>query len=251
MLSQVADVSVTETDTALEAALLEVEEIHRLDPPYNVQLRIADRRAWFASRDFDDVRDAPDARHRIGPLPSRRAVAGLAAMTKLLAGCSPSRALRADAVGVPEAFAPERETFDRAWGVFAPKIPLLDAARALHPFEEEENEDPEDHWTPERVLRHLTRTLSGEGLVVRRARLLCLLPDARVTFQENGRAHRLGGTRVRPRSLHDRQLEFDAKKYDRLRVLASELRRVHVEGGLVEIEVGAHRLPIARVFSGL
>ena len=252
MLTQVADVSFTATETALEAALLEVDEIHRLDPPYNVQLRVAERRAWFASRDFDDVRDAPDAEHRIGPLPSRRAVAGLAAMTKLLAGAAPDVVLRAAAVGVSPAFAPEQAVFDEAWGRFAPSVPLLDAARALHPLQEEAAEEgTEDGWTLERLRRHLARTLAGEGLLVRRARLLCLLVDARVTFREDGRDRELGEACKRPRALRERQAAFDACTYDRIRVLATELRRVHLEGGAVAIEVGAHRLPVARLFAAL
>ncbi len=251
MLSQVADVAFTKTETALDAALLEVDEIHRLDPPYNVQLRVAGRRAWFASRDFDDVRDVPDSVHRIGPLPSRGAVAGLAAMTKLLAGEDPCAALRAGAVGVPAAFAPDRAVFDEAWNAFAPRIPLLEAGRALHPLHEEESGDEADGWTTERVLRHLHRTLAGQALLVRRARLVCLLADARVTFRENGRERRLGEGRRKARSRHDRQLEFGARTYDRLRVLATELRRIHLEGGYVRIEIGSHALPVASLFSAL
>src|SRR5262249_41535751 len=129
--------------------------------------------------------------------------------------------------------------------------PLLEAGRALHPLDEEETSDEDDGWTVERVRRHLVRTLAGEALLVRRARLLCLLVDARVTFVENGTCRRLGEEHTMPRSRHERQLGFDAKKYDRLRVLATELRRVHLEGGFVAIEVGAHRLPIASLFSAL
>jgi hypothetical protein len=252
MLSQAADVVFTPTETALEAALLEVEEIHLVDPPYNAQLRLAERRAWFASCDFADVRDAPDPTHRVGPLPSREAVAGLAAMTKLLAGEEPTPALRASAVRVPLAFAPDRAIFEEAWSSFAPRVPLRVAGRALHPFREEEtSEDAADVWTPERVRRHLARTLAGESLLVRRARLLCLLSEGRVTFREKGRQRRLGEERARPRSRHERQLEFDARKYDRTRVLATELRRVYLDGGFVEIRLGKHRLPVAGLFSAL
>jgi hypothetical protein len=251
MLSQAADVAFTATETALEAALLEVEEIHRLDPPYNTQLRIAERRAWFASRDFDTVRDAPDATHRIGPLPSATAVAGLGAMTKLLAGSEPTAALRAAAVRAPEAFSPDRALFEGVWRAFAPRVPLLVAGRALHPLHEEESDEATDAWTPERVRRHLTRTLAGESLLVRRARLLCLLADARVAFCEDGHDRRLGEEQARPRSRADRERGFDAKNYDRARVLATELRRVHLEGGHVEIRVGKHRLSVVRLFSGL
>ncbi|MBV9946394.1 MAG: GIY-YIG nuclease family protein, partial [Myxococcales bacterium] len=154
MLSQAADVAHTVTETAVEAALLEVDEIHRLDPPYNSQLRAEGRRAWFASRDFADVRDAPDRDHPIGPLPSPGSVAGLAAMTRLLAGDEPTLALRAAAVRAPEPFAPDRAIFDEAWSTFAPKVPLLDAGRALHPFREETPSDESAPvWTSERVGR--------------------------------------------------------------------------------------------------
>ena len=86
---------------------------------------------------------------------------------------------------------------------------------------------------------------------MRRARLLCLLADARVTFRENGRERRLGERGVKARPRHERQLGFDARRYDRMRVLATELRRVHLEGGFVEIEIGSHRLPVASLFSAL
>ena len=71
LLTQVHDVDVTETASQLEAALLETDEIKRLDPPYNVQLRAAGRQAWYASSDLRDATPARDAVHRIGPLPSR------------------------------------------------------------------------------------------------------------------------------------------------------------------------------------
>jgi DNA polymerase III epsilon subunit-like protein len=251
MLTQVADVVVTTTETALDAALLEVDEIQRLDPPYNVQFRLADRRAWFASRDFRDVVDVPDGLHPIGPLPSQSAVAGLAAMTRLLAGCEATAELRAAAVGAPPAFAPDRTTFDEVWATFAPRIPLLSAGQALHRLPEEESEDEGDAWTPPRVRRHLARTLAGESLLVRRARLLCLLLGARVIFRDNGRERSLCHAPEARRSWHERRHTFDARLYDRLRVLATELRRVHLEGGFVEIRVGGHKLPIASLFSAL
>jgi hypothetical protein len=252
MLTQVADVAVTTTETALEAALLEVDEIQRLDPPYNVQLRLLGRRAWFASRDFADVVEAPDAAHPVGPLPSRGAVSGLAAMTRLLAGDAPGAELRAAAVGAPVAFSPEASMFDDVWRAFAPRIPLLVAGQALHRVPEEETaEEAEDAWTPERIRRHLARTLAGETLLVRRARLLCLLAGAKVTFHENGRERRIGDVQERPGSMLERQRTFYAKSYDRLRVLATELRRVHLEGGFVEIRAGGHKLPVESLFLAL
>jgi hypothetical protein len=42
------------------------------------------------------------------------------------------------------------------------------------------------------------------------------------------------------RPLRDRQLAFDAAAYDRLRVLATELRRVLDEAGQIAIRFGSH-----------
>jgi DNA polymerase-3 subunit epsilon len=251
MLTQVADVQVTETETALDAALLEVDEIHRLDPPYNVQLRVAERSAWFAARDFDDVVDAPDPAHPLGPLPSRRAVAGLAAMTKLRRGDEPSAALRAAACGVPEAFAPAPEAFAPIWADFAPAGPLLGAGLALHPYAEAEaeTEDEELAWTPERIRRHLERTLAGESLLVRRARILALLVDAEVHFVDDGVERTLAPASAHPRPLALRKASFDARRYDRTRVLVTELLRVLEKGGTVLVRVGRHRLEARRLFA--
>jgi DNA polymerase III epsilon subunit-like protein len=118
MLSQVDHVDVTPAATILEAALLEVDEIKRLDPPYNRQLRAADRRAWFATTGWDESAPEPSARHRVGPLPSARSLDGIAAIRALALGAEPTKARRAAAVGVPPFFAPEAQLFDLAWRPF-------------------------------------------------------------------------------------------------------------------------------------
>ncbi len=254
MLAQVADVAFTETATALDAALLEVDEIHRLNPPYNVQLRTADRHAWFATRDFAHAASSPDVEHPVGPLPSQRALAGLAAMTKLLRGDVATPALRAAACGVPDAFAPSPETFDAIWEAFAPSGSLAEAGLALHPYEEAESDEEDDEpptWTPERVRRHLERTLAGETLLVRRARLLALLVDAEVCFVDGGDDRVLMPASARPRRLAARKATFDARLYGRMRVLVTELGRVRKEGGAVRVRVGKHELDAGRLFAGV
>ncbi len=265
MLTQVQDVLVTETATALEAAVLESDEIKRLDPPYNVQLRTAERRAWFATRTFEEARDAPDDAHVVGPLPSRHALVGLAAIRRLRAGADPDERLVADAVSVPRPFAPELGLFLACWREFAGehlRADVLDAARALWPSRIEDSPDdaPPSGWDRERVLRHLERSLVFGGLLVRRARWLCVLCDATIEFREKGNARerrlvvasgeiRAGDEVVapRPRALAARKASFDAARYDRMRVLATELRRVHLEGGEVRVLAGSHRIAGARL----
>lgn len=283
MLSQAHDVAFEITASALEAALLEADEIKRLDPPYNVQLRANDRAAWFASRDWTRYASAPDADHVVGPLPSRRSLDGLAAMRALLedeAGLGDDR-LRAAAVGVPEAFAPDEELFAEVWRVVAGehfggaapvRTRLLAAARRLSASgagDDDEADEADDGaaWDAPRVLKSLVRTLVAEGTLVRRARLLGLLAEARVVFVEPGaacarelviargdvverrEAPPQRDARVRPPSRAARLACFDAARYDRLRVLSTELARVAGAGGSALVRVGEHLLmlrPAAR-----
>jgi DNA polymerase III epsilon subunit-like protein len=287
LLTQVSDVVPTETASLVEAALLETDEIKRLDPPYNVQLRAAGRQAWFASRDLSHAAPAPDAAHRVGPLPSERALAPLAALIALCEGAVASPELRAAAVAVPTDFAPPAALFDDGLRAFVEEhhlgggdepaaARLARASRALFLLRGRADADadaetgagPAD-WDLARVRRRLERSLVQTGLVVRRTRFLCLLADATVAFRERdmpgARALVIGAGEVRerhdldevmaiarwparaPRPRHDRQACFDAAAYDRLRVLVTELRRVQDEGGQTALRVGAHTLPPERL----
>jgi DNA polymerase III subunit epsilon len=205
MLTQVNEVDVTETATELEAALLETDEIKRLDPPYNVQLRAASRQAWFASPDLRGATPAPDAEHRLGPLPSELALLPLAALTALVDGTDSSPGLWAAALAVPTAFAPPPQLFDEGFRTFiadhlsgADPDPttgarLARASRALFLLRgrAEPDVDPDARlgpadWDLPRVRRRLERALVQTGLLVRRTRFLCLLVESTVAFRERG-----------------------------------------------------------------
>ncbi len=271
MLTQVHDVEVTETGTVLEAALLETDEIKRLQPIYNVQLREGDRRVWFARRDLGDATTTPDDVYRVGPLPSRWAVWSLAAIRALAAGDDPGDLrLRAAAVGVPPAFAPDEDLFRQAWELFRGTQvgetrnswhALLRASRRLAltgVADDGGEESSPDEWDLERIRRHLDRALLRGGQLVRRGRWLVLLSEASVAFREasdarfrllvldrgqivaRGELDQCDQMPVRepPRRWRERQASIDAAGYDRLRVLATELARVRAEGGAVVIRIG-------------
>jgi DNA polymerase III subunit epsilon len=274
MLTQVHDIEVTPADTVVEAALLETDEIKRLAPPSNVQLREGDRRAWFATADLEHAAPAPDAAHRLGPLPSRWALTSLAALRALAAGGDPANPrARAAAVGVPPSFAPGEELFLHAWETFRaehlgdrPRNPwhaLVRASKRLGVAgvpDDGTRETPPDVWDVARIRRHLDRALLRGGQLIRRARWLVLLSEASVAFREPGAdqsAYRLlvldGGdvversyiadpaempARSAPRPWRERQAAMDAARYDRLRVLATELARVRHEGGTVVVRIG-------------
>jgi DNA polymerase-3 subunit epsilon len=279
LLTQVHDIDHTETPSILEAALLECDEIKRLDPPYNVQLRSGERSAWFAARDFKSAISAPDGAHRIGPVPSERALSPLSALSALLEGIEPSPGLRAAALAVAVGFVPDERLFREGFAQFVadrigPDAPgaierLTAASLALwlergrtEPDTGAEDRVP-DEWDLARVRRRLERNLVQTGLLLRRARVLCLLVDAAVAFRErDGTARGLvvAGSHVverhelssvldvhllvkgRPPTLFERQRAFDTAAYDRLRTLLTELQRIRGDGGELALSVGKHLL---------
>ena len=292
LLSQVHELSHVVTASALEAALLECDEIHRLDPPYNVQFRIpGDSGAWFASRDLTDSVDVPDDRHRVGPLPSKRALSALAALTALAAHGADSRQWRAAALAVPAALLPNEELFwegfwsfvalahcdgpacleRRHWAARSESLWLergraeLDVAVAGSDEAAESNDvaSPSD-WDAARIVRRLERNLIQAGLLLRRARWLCLLAESTVAYAERdmrtARGLVFAGASIRERHdlegvreiarwpkravprLDERQAIFDKAAYHRMRVLLTELHRVVGQGGAVALRIGSRTL---------
>jgi hypothetical protein len=158
--------------------------------------------------------------------------------------------------------------------VGAPLQRLLRASRALwlsRRYAEAEaggdaREQGEEEWDLARVRRRLERSLVQAGLLERRARWLCLLGECDLAFREKNMARPraftiVGGEIAARRELSElseltglpehplgtrraRQRGFDAARYDRLRVLATELVRVQGEGGDVALRLGR------RVFTG-
>jgi DNA polymerase III subunit epsilon len=279
MLTQVFDIDYSETESVLEAALLESDEIKRIDPPYNIHLRTSERSTWFATRDLRDAAPTPDSAHLAGPLPSRFSVAALGALHALAQGAPPTPQQRALALGVPAAFVPDESLFREGFLLFTAErlAPFSDgswqravdrAARALWLLrgrsepEPAAEEAPPDVWDLARVLRRLERNLVQAGLLLRRARYLRLLANADVRYRERKmeRARALivvdgaivarstcangtGFTELasrRPHAAKSVRHKLDIVAYDRLRVLATELKRVHEEGGEVALRFATH-----------
>jgi DNA polymerase III subunit epsilon len=285
MLTQARDLDVTPTATALEAALLETDEIKRHQPPYNVHLREDRRDVWFVSRDMSSTATEPDAKHALGPFPSRRSLSALSAIGEELVGpvgADPGRAAvkrRARAIGAAPAFAPDSEPFRdglaiyrRRWldpSVRDPLRRIMTASKHMWrlllagdlQLDSDPEEDPDRGWDPERVARHLARVTVQSGQLLRRSRWLCVLSDAAIAWQEpshmdEGRRLLLFGEgeiveqgylageaplpgRAR-RDVREVQAAFDIARYDRLRVVSTELKRVAVQGeAMVRTSSGA------------
>ena len=134
MLTQARDVSCTETETTLEAALLEADEIKRLSPPFNVALAAVGRAVWFATADLCHLQQEPDRDHVIGPLASAapfEALSALRAAVALVPPASASRVLRACAVGVERPYAPGPDCFAAGLARFEQEAGRVVSARAV------------------------------------------------------------------------------------------------------------------------
>jgi len=84
MLSQAKDISITGTKTALEAALLESDEIKRLSPQYNVALKERNREICFADSNLNKISNNYSRKFRMGPVPSKDSLYALYSILDLL-----------------------------------------------------------------------------------------------------------------------------------------------------------------------
>jgi DNA polymerase-3 subunit epsilon len=286
MLTQARDVAWTETGTALEAALLEPDEIKRLSPPFNVTLAGDGRSVWFATPDLGRLREGPDREHVVGPFVSPAPLVALSALRAALAA-PPSLALRARAVGVEPAWAPGAECFAAGLEAFArehgPALGVRDflglggrlwaRRRAASPPEPDdaraEAAPRRPAWDAERVREALEETVLRAAHGVRRGRWLVRLGECALAWAEPGAPTRrllvisAGAVVTRAdlepgmplpvppghaRTLAERRAAIDVAAFDRLRVLTTELRGLATGAASIELRLGPHaRLSRARL----
>ena len=283
MLTQVREVSWSVTETALEAALFESDEIKRLTPPYNVALASTGRSVWYATPDLAHLQEWPDARHRAGPFVSPAPLEAFAVLRALLADPRPaSLPARARAVGAepgrapaPDCFADGLARLRERHGPDATACGLLRlgarlwalrrAAPGAGPDEQPSlpTEAPErPAWDAERVALALEETVLRAAHAVRRARWLLRLSECSLAWAEGGRpdGRRFlviqGGAVVaradlapgaplplppgHARPAAERRAAFDLARFDRLRVLTTELRALTADAASVEVRLGLH-----------
>jgi DNA polymerase-3 subunit epsilon len=296
MLTQARDLDVTATDSALEAALMESDEIKIYSPPYNIALRKGDRRLGFYSKDFRQCAPAADDLHCVGPLPCSELLKPIATLAALfedglqgtcpaeasaILGFSPDPAPDMDCLrsGIDTLRRRHADQFDhkpffralthigaRLW---RERLQMLECAEAktdtLSGDEKNETEKPASLdlqiWTPELIADAVESLIRRGAHLIRRARWFCLLSESSLAWEsrnppgapkhllvfENGAVN--GCIRLRTeqeipwlsgykRSLRVRQRNFDLMRYDRLRIVTTELRRLVSEGREVMLRVG-------------
>jgi DNA polymerase-3 subunit epsilon len=211
MLSQAQQIDVTVTESALEAAMLESDEIKQLSPPYNVALRGDGRDVWFCNPDLSEFSNTATQKFRTGPLVSQDAVIRFAAIQSVVkqrdVACSDEVRLMM-ALGMPEAYAPDMECilagFEMFFKKYAEKLKsefiectlaeigkklwlqkLAEKEKAIDETEEFELESERvPMWTPELVCHVIESNVVRGTYELRRARWLVLLSESSLAWEE-------------------------------------------------------------------
>jgi DNA polymerase-3 subunit epsilon len=268
MLSQARGISFDVTPSALEAALLEADEIKALRPPYNVALTVEDRALWFAPPDLSARSPRPSPQCPLGPFP----FAGLLDEFAALAA-GDRRALGSDRWG------PDAATFEAGQAALRARHPELSRpgvgahegwlrlgtrlwreGRRDHDVDADEEGYAVAAWTPELVQRALEWLALRGAHARRRAIWLTRLVEASVVWTEPGAAVRRlllvegGDVTLRAdvtddttppvpseyaRPVAARREAFTLARFDRLRVLSTELKRLVAAGAPVALRLGA------------
>jgi DNA polymerase-3 subunit epsilon len=224
MLTQASDLDFTVTASALEAALMESDEIKKHAPPYNVALRKRDREIAFFSRDLVQSFSQADENYPIGPLPARGSLASAAAIVELLGSAfvdweDHDKNIPLLALGTPPEYAPELECFRTGFKLFQerhkeilkeldyfytfmrhPVRGLMTLGREFHlkrleelaqeesREEDIENDEPETLeewvWTPEAVANAFESIIRRGAHMIRQARWFCLLSESSLAWNE-------------------------------------------------------------------
>ncbi len=210
MLSQAVDLQTAVTPSALEAALLESDEIKHRKPPYNIALSDDHRELFFLSRNFKHYATKPDDVCRIGPV---------CHLPPFLAAGAMERRLLADTsdidtddipqlLAMPQRYCPDhacmllgldrfRDIYDEL--LHGPRIlyGLLKVGRLSwidkmnrHAVEMPGDDQPPPEtkpepfsWTPDAVAKSMTANLRHCSFLIRRARWLAILSESAVAWQ--------------------------------------------------------------------
>jgi DNA polymerase-3 subunit epsilon len=216
MLTQAYHLDFTETGSALEAAILESDEIKCQSPPYNVALRKEQRDLVFCNKELQDHVRKADADHPIGPLPAgnlNKAMTAFADLIKAKTDRSPAQLIKiaGTLLGVPAEYAPEKECLLEGLEIFRNRHDdVLQQGRPLQIItglgavlwrerleqqaleaelgddsDETEAQHPDagEHvWTPEDVAGVIESFIRRAAHLIRRSRWFCLLSEASLAW---------------------------------------------------------------------
>jgi len=219
MLTQARGLDITRTGSALEAAILESDEIKRHSPPYNIALRRLERRLVFCRKDLRRQAAAADEAYSVGPLPAGKSSQALAAFGQWYGNGMRLEADTGDgigcaALGLPPEHAPEGDCFQKGFDIFrrrhgncppdqsalrfltalGARLWLKKAAAAAGTTDAAPpgadagdalptGAENEFIWTPEAVASAIETMVTACAFLIRRARWLCLLSESTLAWE--------------------------------------------------------------------
>lgn len=259
MLTQAWDIKVETCPTVLEACLLEVKEIKRLAPPYNIALNTGLRPLLFYSEDFASVSIKQSEEHPVGPFRNEFVLDGF-----LRFMCS-MRTGEWDTLMFFEQFEPQ--IIEEGFQLFCAAMNierkrLVDSRTALaigavlyrqfkreaHAVDEEIADELEEELqnaaeaeaeskveiTPEEMAVKFGKLLRRATHAYLLSRKLTRLLNARVTFTESGVQRTLAFDNTVAKGMFPWE-NADIVTFDVLRVLQTELTRLKKNGEQVAI----------------
>lgn len=276
MLTQTHNIDHIECGSALEAAILETDEIKRHDPPYNYSLKRKQRQLAFFDENLSSMSYTQSIDHPIGPFSGHFALEQFTRVHTWITGGEDDPLIFFDEVPTDlissgfELFCAEHNLDPTLLATprdlmafcirFIRKSARLsqqstgEAANTLDTGEPDdddlEDEDSDDslvEYTPEDVSGKFGRLFKRIAKSYLRGKVLTRLLNSRIIFQEKSKIRRLevrGGEIVHS----DESLELknaakeqlwqnlDVMTYDRISVLLSEIIRMRAAGQNVIIE---------------
>lgn len=228
MLTQARGLEVILTGTALEAAIVESDEIKRHSPPYNIALRRRKRQIAFCSKDLARHAATSDAEYPLGPLTAGKTVAALAAFGWWLRNGLRPIADRDHGQGcailaLPPEYAPDIECLRAGFELFREhyqeqlgnQTPLrfltalgarlwrqrlaaqdleeadIEAQRDLDQTDQQSEEsDDKQTWIAETVAAAIEARIRQNAYLIRRARWFCLMSESALVWSPAGNSQR-------------------------------------------------------------
>lgn len=247
LMAQVWDLEVVECGSAIEAALVESDEIKRLNPPYNVSLKEGNRALIYYDRALGEESLVHSVSHPVGPFRRFNAVEHLRVWAKGLE----ENLIRNVFYEPIEATVLEQgyALFEEKYPAFAPRstrdhlalgVKLLRSAVEEEIEEEEVLSEEELELTPEEILEKIERLYVRAASTYLRAKELTRLLWSDVRWSEKGEEKSLtvrGGRLDAGRAAAGASAEAGGPRparwagltisdYDRMSVLLMEISKI-------------------------
>jgi len=216
MLTQAYHLDFTVTGSALEAALVETDEIKRQSPPYNVALRRGQRDLVFCTKDLQDFAQQTDETHLIGPLPAGNLNTAMTAFANIITAKISTNPEQLDKMadtllGSPLEYAPESDCLGEGLEIFRHRY--YHVLQQGHPFriltglgaflwrehlerleleaaeeadsdetEAPQTEEEQKTWFPEDVAHMIEGVIRRAAHLIRRYRWFCMLSESSLAW---------------------------------------------------------------------